>query len=473
MSDTRSSHRGHGGDGTGRPAPGHRYDGRPRDGLPRADGPRADGPRDGRSRDDGVRDDGVRDDRSRDRARRDRDGRRRGSHRRGGRRRTGTVGAPLRRLLPRTLVVAAVAGGTSAFVIQDKGVTLDVEGSRRTLHTYADDVGELLAQQGVTLGAHDTVAPAPGRPLHAGDRIEVRYGRPLTLTLDGERRRVWTTGRTVGEALRALGVRTAGAWVSRAPSPGRLPRTEALGVRSALPLGTAVPRTGLALDVRTERTVTVLADGHARTVRTNAATVRDVVEQTGTVLHGLDTTSVPPGSFPRAGQTISVLRISRHIEHREVALPFRTVRRADPAAPRGTEVVERAGSPGVERITTAVRTVNGVRQRPRTLRTETLSRPVDRIVAIGTRRPPSSVPGADGLDWDALARCESGGRPGAVDPTGTHGGLYQLDTPTWQRLGGRGRPQDAPAAEQTHRAKKLYVARGAAPWPHCGRKLHR
>ncbi len=62
---------------------------------------------------------------------------------------------------------------------------------------------------------------------------------------------------------------------------------------------------------------------------------------------------------------------------------------------------------------------------------------------------PDSVAGADGLDWAALAQCESGGRPDAVDPSGTYGGLYQFDPGTWQALGGTGRAQDAPAAEQT------------------------
>ncbi|MFH8365981.1 ubiquitin-like domain-containing protein [Streptomyces sp. NPDC018031] len=377
----------------------------------------------------------------------DREGRHRGT-----RRRTAAP-TPLRRLLPRTLVVAVVAGGTSAFVVQDKGVTLDVDGSRRTLHTYADDVGDLLARQGVELGAHDTVTPAPGRPLRGGQEIEVRRGRPLSLTVDGEHRRVWTTARTVGEALRDLGVRTTGAWLSH-------------------PAGAAVPRAGLALDVRTERNLTVLADGRRHHVRTDAATVREAVAQAGPVLRGLDTTSVPPGGFPREGQTVTVLRVTRHVGHRDLPVPFHTLRRTDPSAPRGTEVVERPGSPGVRRVTYAVRTVNGVPQRPRTPATETLRRPVDRIVAVGTRRPPSAVPGADGLDWDAMARCESGGRPDAVDPSGTYGGLYQLDTRTWRQLGGRGRPQDAPPAEQTYRAKRLYVTRGAAPRPHCGRKLH-
>ncbi len=55
--------------------------------------------------------------------------------------------------------------------------------------------------------------------------------------------------------------------------------------------------------------------------------------------------------------------------------------------------------------------------------------PVARRVRVGTRPVPMSVRGADALDWDALARCESGGLPDATDPSGTYGGLYQFDTP--------------------------------------------
>ncbi|MET9573056.1 resuscitation-promoting factor, partial [Streptomyces virginiae] len=137
----------------------------------------------------------------------------------------------------------------------------------------------------------------------------------------------------------------------------------------------------------------------------------------------------------------------------------------------GTEVVERAGRPGARRVTYSLRTVNGVRQRPRAIADEVVREPVTQLVRVGTRSLPSSVSGADGLNWAALARCESGGRASATDASGTYGGLYQFDVRTWQSLGGSGRPQDAPAAEQTYRAKKLYVQRGASPWPHCGRRL--
>ncbi|MFI9730366.1 ubiquitin-like domain-containing protein [Streptomyces sp. NPDC052092] len=375
---------------------------------------------------------------------------RRSAHRRPGRYAERADAA--RRLLPRALVVAFLAGGTTAFVAEDKAVELNVDGRPRTLHTFADDVTALLAEEGVRTGPYDEIVPAPGTALEDGDAIEVRRARPLLLTLDGTRQEVWTTAETVREALERIGVRVSGA-------------------RMSVPPGRRIGPAGLALDVRTERAVTVLADGRARTVRTNAATVREAVTQAGITLRGRDTTSVAPGSFPRDGQTVTVLRITDGTEVRDEAIPFTEVRVEDPALTRGAEVVDRPGRQGLRRLTYAQRTVNGVRQKPRLLGTEVVRDPLPRRVRVGTRPVPPSVRGADALDWDALARCESGGRPDATDPSGTYGGLYQFDTRTWQDLGGTGRPQDAPAAEQTHRAKKLYVSSGAAAWPHCGTRL--
>ncbi|MEW2392099.1 ubiquitin-like domain-containing protein [Streptomyces venezuelae] len=367
--------------------------------------------------------------------------------------RAGTGGPDaMRRLVPQALVVAFLAGGTSAFVANDKAVQLIVDGKPRTLHTFADDVGELLADEGVDVGDHDIVAPASATALASGDEIAVRYGRPVRLTLDGERRRVWTTARTVDGALRQLGVRAEGAHLSASRS-------------------SRIGRAGLALDVRTERTVTIMADGRERTIRTNAATVREAVAESGVTLRGQDTTSVAPDSFPRDGQTVTVMRVTGTREVREEQIPFDVEKTEDPSLFRGTEVVAHAGRAGLRRVTYTVRTVNGVKQKPKRVGSEVVREPQKRVIKVGTKQMPMSVAGADDLNWSSLAHCESGGRPGAVDPSGTYGGLYQFDTRTWQGLGGSGRPQDAPAGEQTFRAKKLYVQRGASPWPHCGSRL--
>lgn len=359
----------------------------------------------------------------------------------------------MRRLVPQALVVAFLAGGTTAFVAKDKAIELSVDGKSRTLHTFADDVTELLAEEGVPVGAHDRVTPARGAELSNGDQVEVDYGRPVRLTLDGRRSEVWTTADTVEGALGQFGVRAEGAYLSA-------PRSRTIG------------RAGLDLDVRTERAITVMVDGRVRTVRTNAGSVREVVREAGITLSGQDTTSVPLDSFPRDGQTVTVLRVTGGKEVREELIPFQVRRTQDPSLFRGIEVIDSAGQPGVRRVTYLMRTVNGVRQKPRRERAEVLREPRTQFVRVGIKPPPVSVAGTDGLNWSALADCESGGRPAAVDPSGTYGGLYQFDTPTWHSLGGKGHPQDASSAEQTYRAKKLYLRHGSSPWPHCGPRLH-
>ncbi|MFJ3933785.1 ubiquitin-like domain-containing protein [Streptomyces sp. NPDC090029] len=178
---------------------------------------------------------------TRRRARRESARRRRGRRvRHGARRRAPAPGTgALRRLLPRALVLAVLAGGTTAFLVADKEVRLAVDGDVRTLHTFAGDVESLLDEEGLLLGPHDTVSPPRAAGLDSGDRVEVRRGRPLVLTLDGRRRTVWTAA-TVDEALRTLGVPADGPGLPAARTP--------------------IPPTGLTLDLRTGRTAPLPAD---------------------------------------------------------------------------------------------------------------------------------------------------------------------------------------------------------------------
>lgn len=74
-------------------------------------------------------------------------------------------------------------------------------------------------------------------------------------------------------------------------------------------------------------------------------------------------------------------------------------------------------------------------------------------------------------DFAALAQCESSGNPRAVSPGGKYRGLYQFDARTWRSVGGVGDPAAATPAEQTKRARLLYLDRGRQPWPECGRWL--
>lgn len=68
----------------------------------------------------------------------------------------------------------------------------------------------------------------------------------------------------------------------------------------------------------------------------------------------------------------------------------------------------------------------------------------------------------------AIASCESGGNPKAVDSSGTYHGKYQFSVQTWQGVGGSGDPAAASEAEQDKRAAMLYARSGPGQWPVCG-----
>ena len=101
--------------------------------------------------------------------------------------------------------------------------------------------------------------------------------------------------------------------------------------------------------------------------------------------------------------------------------------------------------------------------------------PVTKIVAYGTKKRPyvaHSVSGADGLNWGALARCESGGNPRAVSRGGTYRGLYQFTMSTWHSVGGSGDPIDASSERaDLPREAALQAAPAAARGRTCGRYL--
>lgn len=95
--------------------------------------------------------------------------------------------------------------------------------------------------------------------------------------------------------------------------------------------------------------------------------------------------------------------------------------------------------------------------------------PVRENKASRSRRPGTDA--NETLNWAALFLCESSNNPRAISPSGKYRGLAQFDASTWRSVGGHGDPANASRAEQTHRAKLLYAARGAQPWPSCGRWL--
>ena len=359
------------------------------------------------------------------------------------------------RLIARLLqavVVTALVGGTTAFVAFDKTVTVSVDGQASEVRSFGRTVGDVLGHRGVQVGPHDLVVPTPDERIESGDQIMVRFGRPVDLTVDGESRRVWTTARSVDEALMMFGIRAEGAAVSAS--------------RSA-----RISRRGIDLNVRMPHDLTFLADGKRSELTTTAATVLEALAEVGITLRPSDQLNAGLMDMPIDEQVLAVTRVDRKLVTQEIAVPFKTIRKTSADLFKGDTRIVKKGKVGVREVSWERTFRDGKLYTRRRLSDRVAVKPVAQVVLVGTKARPQNNPEADGLNWAALARCESGGNPNAYNPAGPYYGLYQFAASTWHSVGGTGVPTDHGAAEQTYRAQILYKRSGAGQWPVCGRYL--
>jgi predicted ribosomally synthesized peptide with SipW-like signal peptide len=350
------------------------------------------------------------------------------------------------------VVLLGLIGGTLAYFAAQKSVTLTVDGQVRTVGTYADTVGEVLDEEGLEPAAHDVLLPAAEQVLADGDAVVLNRARPLELTVDGVSREVYVTALSVDEALAQLGYRADGLVLSAS-------RSERLPLR------------GMELTITTPKEIVLVNDGQERVVTTTAATAGDLLAEQGIALSEADRTSLylEQGLLNRMRLQVFRVQVSEITETR--LLPHETVETADPDVLEGEKTVTQPGVEGEQVATVRVTVVDGVQTAREVLSTTVSREPVPELVTVGTKPRPVNTPAADGLNWAALANCESGGRADAVSSNGRYHGLYQFSVPTWQSVGGSGLPSEAAPDEQTHRAQLLYNKAGRGQWPHCGKYL--
>ncbi|PVU83488.1 resuscitation-promoting factor [Cellulomonas sp. WB94] len=367
------------------------------------------------------------------------------------------------RLIAGLAAITVLATGTAVYAQANKTVTLDVDGVASTVTTYSGSVDGLLAQNGITLGERDTVAPAGA--LREGAAIVVRHAHEVTVMTDGVEQTVWTTALTAAEALDTLSARGADVQLVASRSTER---------RSPF----------LALELTIDGPAHVQVDGTTLTAADGSTTVAQVLDQLGITLGDLDTVAVKPASD---GVLVVVSRVVVQDVTTTTEIPAATVTQDDPALVVGKKRVTTQGVAGVRTVVETVTTVDGVETSRVPVSDVVSQAPVDEVVHVGTKPKPvvTAAPkvaaaagtpvaaggSADSLNWAALARCESGGNPTIVSSNGLYYGLYQFSVGTWQGVGGAGLPSQASADEQTARAKMLYNRSGAGQWPVCGKNL--
>lgn len=347
-------------------------------------------------------------------------------------------------------LVAVAALGTVGFAHFDTSVNLSVDGKTSAVHMFGGgNVADVLANQDITVGPHDVIAPDLSTPISDGQKVVVRYGRLLTVTVDGQTKKYWTTSTTVAGALADLGIRADSAKLS---------------VSRSQPLG----RAGLTMSVTTPKDVTVAVDGRTLTARTTSATVAELLAELKVTLGAKDrvtpalTTMITDSAFK-----VAVARVTQKSITATETVDFATQRKSDATMYTGDTKTLTAGQPGAKIVTYLATLVNGKVESRTVTSSRVTTAPVTRILAVGTKaRPMVTGSTANQAMWDRIAQCESGGNWSINTGNGYYGGL-QFDSGTWLANGGgqyAARADLATRLEQIAVANTVYASRGLSPW---------
>ncbi len=344
-------------------------------------------------------------------------------------------------------IVLALVGTTAAYATLSRTVTVSIDGKESKVRTFGDNVGEVLASQGIEPSSHDSVVPGVDTPVNDGSRIAVRLGRPLALSIDGEERTFWTTATKVSTALDQLGVRFGNAALSVS--------------RSA-----SIDRSGLSVEVTTPKLVSLkVADAKARKYDVPAATVGELLEKTSAGVDRNDIVRPSRSAELTDGTRVVVTKVGVRTKHvpREV-IPAPVQEQKDDSMMQGETETVREGSNGVRDVTYEVKFRNGDVVKRTVLKQRVITQPVSSIVKVGTKTVNTGV-------WDAIAACESGGNWAANTGNGYYGGL-QFNPGTWAAYGGSGMPHQNSREQQIAVAERVAAAEGGyGAWPHCGAKF--
>ena len=377
---------------------------------------------------------------------------------------------------------ASISDGTQIVVERGRLLTLTIDGETRQVWTTATTVEEALAEIGqdpadFQLSANRTRSiPLDGLAVTA-DTLHT-----VTLSGAGAPTTVSTAAKTVADLLAESGI-------VLAPNQRVTPAVD------------TVITEGAAVTVVTLPTVTVtVGTDPATSVITESATVADVLAAVGVALGPDDVVSPDPATPVAEGLPIVVTRISylNETENQPIAQPADQTEN-DASMDAGTKAVAQQGQSGVVQVsfrTTVTNGQNGPREEvSRTVVTE----PLPTITKVGTKQAPAPAPapaapapaaaaapapapaaapapapapsnsGGWSVNWDAIAKCESGNNWSINTGNGYYGGL-QFDIRTWLGAGGGDYAPRADLAskdQQIEIAERVYAARGLSPWA-CG-----
>jgi uncharacterized protein YabE (DUF348 family) len=396
---------------------------------------------------------------------------------------------------------ASISDGSQIALNRGRLFTATIDGKKQQIWTTARTVDAALAEIGRNPADYQLSANRSRQiPLNG---LQLTAATLHTVSLAGSHVKtanVTSPARTVGALLAQEGV------------------TLGKNDRVSPALGTVLTD-GVAVTIRTLPTV-VIADGAGKAASTvsDLKTVRDLLAVKRIKIAKNDIVHPALSTPLTQGLKITITRVGYSIVTKTLSVPqppAQTVN--DDQMDKGTSDVTQQGHAGAIQVTYRIKTVNKKAAAPQELSRKTTKSAVATITHQGTYVAPVAAPdpapaasdsssssssdssssnssssdssnsgssssssrssssapapaaSSSGVNWNAVANCESTNNWSINTGNGYYGGL-QFDIPTWLSNGGGAyapRPDLATQAQQIDIANRVYATRGLEPWA-CG-----
>lgn len=363
--------------------------------------------------------------------------------------------------------VVALFVATAAFAASEEEevpegarlITFYDRGAERNFVTEETTIGAALDAAGVELDEHDAVEPGLDEELIAKEySVNVYRARPLVVVDGLARHRVVTAAQTAAHAAEAAGVEL-------------YDEDELHFERSDNPLVD-----GAALTVVVNRAVPFEFTyyGDTYTARTQATTVREMLEEKGIEMGDNDRLNVDVDDRITRNMDIQLWREGRQTITVDEAVDFSTEQIQDADREVGFREIRTEGRPGERTVTYEVVIRDGEEVERHEINSVTRRAPVNEVVVVGAKFSYTGGPLND-EQMDFLGTCESGMTPTTNTGNGFYG-AFQFMPATWQSAApapyNQQLPHQAPLDVQKQAVQNL-LSRSSiyTQFPGCARQM--
>jgi uncharacterized protein YabE (DUF348 family) len=324
-------------------------------------------------------------------------------------------------------VFAANAVTQPAAALNEGGRLISVHdrGKETVFLSQAETLADAFKEAGIEIDSHDAVEPAIDEKLVASDyQVNIYRARPVTVIDGATRLKVVTPYQTAEQIIADVGI-------------ALYPEDTTSLARS-----TDIVTDGAGLKLSIDRATPLVLDlyGKKTEVRTQTATVGEMLKEKGITLTANDRSSLDAATPITSGLEVRVWREGKHTINADEPVAFGTEKIKDADREAGYKAVQTAGVNGQRSVTYEVTIINGVEVSRTEIASIVTTQPQTQVEIIGSKpKTLAYTGGGSKTEWlaasnipqeswgyaDFMVGKESGWNPNALNKSSGACGLAQ------------------------------------------------